>query len=1116
MPILLVGTKMIKQIKQLKRLFKKDDGYSLLEIGIATGIMVIGFSVAAPALNTALNDASANETKTNLYQASLIVEDSRYQNEGAYPTTVPTEIISNPLMLDFRYTYNDDQTIYCLMGRDDTGQKWFMTNTETEPYMPTPDKPGCTQDNLGSGSKALGEAPVLIPPTVTGSNLWDFGDYDATMGSMNWTAAGCTPSTTDPNPGAVQKIEYQARIVNTDSGEIVQAMNGDWMVGTSVNRISLDGWLPSDEISYQVRQRCTYDYETYYDSWAATADTVDEFPVKGSLVKKSPEPTMTWTYAQEFPVISYEGTEITCPIIASPRYRAVVTQGAKTIEFGWMTAPVYSSLSLTNFVARQNIFIASQSACKINNNYYLANSPADAVSNTYDGDIIGGGGGNSGDGAIGAGPFLPPDPPPAGIMGLHCVTKYERLDESTKGDCQYDATIADSTYVPNAVSWGSPGCIDGYNIEFFVRRSAPNTTEWQNVGSSTTYNIGTNTVNPGALVTYEVKGRCVHATSGTPSDYSQVSSVSFRTSWKPSDASQINFIWTPSTSDTSWTSSSQEGSGYLYDRMTGAATSTCQNGTVPSSYRFNVSTDGGTTWFTSSPSASSYVNRSELSTQADTFWPMGLSIKVRGQAICSDPLGDYAAIPSAYSEWSGTTELGYSAPVTVTGLNCVTKHQRVTEATRGNCEYNPAVAEQTYTPDLIKWNAPVCVAGYSPEYYIRSVMGATTGNWTNTSGATTWVPATSNGTYAPNTAAQYDVKYICRNATNGKYSADSFVASKTYTLSHKPITTSTIAFNWTPSTADSSWSTTSALNGYYLYDRFTGAATSTCSNGTAPTSYNLQIDRNGKNTPTSINSKATSVINRSEVASADSYWPQGTGLIMRGQAVCSDPYGDYNAVTQSWSPWSAVTYIAVSAPSAPASPTNNGWGTFSWGTSNCAYADGGSAEYASRQGRYGNEYGYWGANGWGTSRSSGVPRYTEGYPFDMYAKARCVSSYGIYSPESTESVSSWTAYLNHYGTWHDSYARHFMTRGSCPGGSWEAGHGLFAHSGAGLYHGWYWGWGWFFGQYYGGGNDGSAFFANGNWGSSYAVSGYTYCTTSWRATGNVHGWTGTDGGRVVY
>lgn len=1078
-------------IKTLKKLFKNDNGYSLLEIGIATGIMVIGFSVAAPALNQAMQNASENETKSNLYQASLVIEDARYQNEGAYPTLMPDELVNNPAMADFRYTYSDDQTIFCLMGRDDTGQKWFVGNLATEPYVPTPDQPGCTQDNLASNSKALGEDPVMIPAEVTGTNTWEFSEYDYSVANMSWGGGSCTPSTTDPEPGAVQKIEYQVRVVNTSTGEIIEAQNGDWIMGTAMNSIALQDWLPNDEISYQQRMRCTYDYETYYDSWAAAPDTIDEFPVEGSLVKKVPAPEMTWTFSQEFPVISYSGTEITCPIVASPRYRAIVTQGDKEIKFGWMATPEYNNLSLTNFVARENVYIFSEASCKINNTYYVANSAP--PSNINAADVYSGDGPGST-----VGPFLPPDPPPASVMGIYCVTKYERLDEATKGDCRYDPNIADSTYVPNAISWGSAGCLPGYEVEYLIRRSAPNTTEWVSTGSTPSYNIGTNTVNPGALVTYEVKGRCINTASGTASDFSQTSPISFRTSWKPSDGSVIGFVWTPSTDDVSWASTSQEGSNYLFDRMIGAPVSTCQNGTVPSSYRFQISKDGGNTWFTTDANTSPYVNRSSLSTQSDTYWPMGLSIQVRGQAICSDPFDDYAAIPSTYSNWSGVTELGYSAPDSVTGLNCVTKYQRLTEANRGACSYDSTVAAQTFTPDLVKWNNSVCVSGYTPRYSIRSIVGGTTGNWSDAGTATTWVPAVSNGSYPAGTAVQYEVKYKCENAASGKYSADSELTNKSFTLSNKPIETRTIEFNWTPSQDDWTWGNPGNYGGYWFYDRFYGTPTSTCSNGSAPSSYNIQMDRWGMGTYSNLNGQPSATISRSQIASPDSYWPQGAGMGIHAQAICSDPYGDYASVAQNWSGWAGPYYMAVSAPAAPASAWSDGWGTFYWSGVGCSYADGGYAQYASRQGRYGNEWGWWGAYGWGGNTSSSIPRYTEGYPFDMYARAVCISRYGVWSPESGERGASWTAGMGGSAYVYLPAVRTGAVDGYCNAGAWADSHRLYFRSAAGLNHGWYWTSRQFIGSNI------------GNFGSNYAVSGYVRCLTSWN--NRTHwSWGGTNG-----
>ena len=1101
--------------KLLKRFSQKDNGFSLLEVSIATAIMVIGFSIAAPALNNALADASVNQTKSNLYQASLVVEDARYQNEGAYPTDMPTQLVSNPDMADFRYTYSDDQSIYCLMARDDSGQKWFMSNLSTEPYKPTPDVPGCTQANLGAGSKTVGMAPTIIPPSVTGENTWDFGTYDYAQANLQWSGATCNPASNDPEPGQVQLIEYQARTVNTSSGQIKQVNSGEWMTGTSVTGLALSDWIPGDTISYQVRMRCTYDYETYYETWVSTPDTIKTFPVYASLVKKIPAPTMTWTFTQEFPVISYSGTEITCPIIASPRYRAVVSQGSQKIVFGWMSSPTYNNLSLTNFIGGTDVYFLSEASCKINNTYYVANSGPPSNINIADNYDTSGPGGSSG-------PIAAPEPPPASIMGIQCVTKYQRLDEASKGNCTYDASIADSTYVPNAVKWNSPGCGTGYEIEYFVRRTAPNAFDWQSLGTTSQYNINDNSVSPGSTATYEVKAKCNKP--GFPSSaFSQAATISFKTSWKPSDGSAIQFAWTPSTADVSWSSTSQEGSGYLYDRMTGAATSTCQNGTVPTSYRIQVSSDGGTTYYTATGLASSVINRSILTTQGDTFWPMGLSIQTRSQAVCSDPLGDYADIPSTYSNWSSVQELGYSSPSQVNNLKCVTKYSRVTEASRGACTYDSAVAAQTYTPDLIKWDAAVCVSGYTPHYYIRSTVGATVSAWTNITTQTSYLPATLVASYTPGTSVKYEVKYVCEKGS--KYSTDSALANKTFQVSYQPIATNTIQFNWTPTENDSSWGAYGNYGGvgYYFWDQFQGTPTSNCSNGTAPTSYNIQLDRWGMGTYSGISNAAPvsgkAQVGRSQIAYPDSYWPQGSGMGVHAQAICSDPYGDYSPVTQNYSDWAGAYYMAIWQPSAPASAWNDGWGGFYWSapSSGCPSVDGGYFQYYARQGRYGNEWGWWGAYGWGTNTSTGLARYTEGYPFDMYARARCVSRYGVVSPESGETASYWTANLNNYGTWISTWIRHGHVYSSgCPGGSWAGGQHLYAKSGAGLNHGWFWGDGTFFGQYYGGGNDGSTWMVNGNYGSSYAYSGYTNCNTSWRTSGWSFGWEGTDGNYIVY
>lgn len=1054
-------------IKAIRSKFRRDGGFSLLEVSIATAIMAIGLAIAVPQFGKALETASQNEVKTNLLQAGMIVENERYIDEGLYPTNMPQEMIDSTVMSEFRYTYNDERTIYCIMGRTDTREKWYYGSEYTEPYVATTDNPPCTQENLGVGSKALGEAPIMSTPIVAGNNTWDFNSYDYAIATMSWAGATCAASASDPDPGYVQSIEYQSRIVNLDTGETILVNEGAWSQATGANDVSLNGWLPDDRISYETRMRCNYDYETYYDDWASTNGEVSTFPVSASLVADAPAPSIEWTSTQQYAVLSYEGTPIACPSVATPAYRPIANQSGKPTVTGQWGNTTQFDLSLTNFAPNANAEFSVESGCKVGSVYYVANGPAKTTVAGTATKVI-----------------LVPAMAPAPVTGLKCVTKYNRQYESSRGNCDVDSSIAAATTTPDAVKWNYTPCASGFNVEYLVRRSSPAATAWTSAGSNSYFTFGNNSgVTPGSTVTYEVKSQC--SGNGITSAESDAASISFISSWRPPTDAPLTFTWTGSIDDSSWVETTNFGDAPLNDRITGTST-LCSNNTTPYGYVVtmkNVNT--GATASINLNSSNLVINRSAWS-GANNVWAKGADVQMSAQAKCADPFGDYADVTTNASSYGNTVPIGYPSPAAVTQVNCVTAYQRITEVNKGNCIYDPTVASQAYTPDVIRWTAATCYSGYTPSYSMRR---ADTGeSWTNVGNVTQAIPSTA--TTGANIEATYEVKYQCVNGS--RKSEDSGVSSKTFISSLKPISSAPIVFTWTPSTEDSAWNNDAANNGYYFYDRFVGTAATPCSNGSQPQGYNLQIDRSGKGTPQSLNGQVIPSISRGQIANADTYWPMGAKMVVRAQAICGDPYGDYANVPSTWSAWSPEFAIAIAAPEAPSIGSNNLWGHFTWGGSGCEDVPASNLQYYATQTQYGSSYGSWHVYGWGAGTEGDVPNYSEGSAISTNTVARCVSEYGIVSPNSEPAVQSWTSGINGSTYVYMPRMHTGAVDGICRSGTWETNLRQYARSAAGINGGWFY--------------EKEHSYTNGTWGNVYAVSGYSTCTNGSQSSFEHHGY----------
>jgi Tfp pilus assembly protein PilE len=113
----------------------KENGYSLLEISIAVGMAMIMLAVGIPTFNNALEYNDANAGRTSMINAGMILESERLRNNGVYPIVKPTQISRNSDMNSISITYGFKQLSYCMYLETDRGNKFYMKNTDKEPFQ---------------------------------------------------------------------------------------------------------------------------------------------------------------------------------------------------------------------------------------------------------------------------------------------------------------------------------------------------------------------------------------------------------------------------------------------------------------------------------------------------------------------------------------------------------------------------------------------------------------------------------------------------------------------------------------------------------------------------------------------------------------------------------------------------------------------------------------------------------------------------------------------------------------------------------------------------------------------------------------------------------------------
>lgn len=898
-------------MNKLKNLLtRKEHGYSLLEISVAVGIMVIGLAIAIPSFNTAIQTQEANDLKNRMLSAGLIMESARYQNNGTYPTEIPEEILSNPDYADFVYSIDEGAQNYCIMGRDETNQKYFINPETSEPYQPGEEVPGCTEENIIWTPVNPNEPPapalqISAPTMATGTNIWDKTNYAAPVASFSWASGSCDFS--GPLPSymtGVQSIDYQARVVEPSSANAYLAYNGQYITANSVTNLGMPGLLPSANIEYQVRMRCLADYEYNYTNWVSLSDIVSSFPVEGTVTVFEPASAIEWGPGQEWPILNFTAANITCPSADfTPVYRATVGQvGATTIETAWQSS-VNFSIQLVGFRGNRDASWSVYSGCQINNSVYEATYAYEGGQPGYNDPNL----------SI-------PLPPPAPVTDLNCVIKYERLTEAASGNCIYDDTTPEASTTPEAIRWTETTCTvgtDNYQVRTKVRGQSYSA--WSDLGANVSEYVFPTPFIVGTYVTAEVRAYCVQGED--QSDYSSTSALSqeFKVDYPPPAINAIEVSWTPSTAGVGETGAwldvdTQQGDSFMYDRMIGVASGTCDNNVIPSGWRFNITAtfpDGTVRYLETHKiisGANPTIDRSTWTGAQDLYWSRGAEIQLTAEAQCPSVGGVYPATYTLPDNTDTPVAIGYPILASETiSTSCVAKYQRSTEASKGNCTLDASVAEQATVPNALKWTSTNCTTGYTPQYAFRQGSSA----WSD------WgTPLTTELVgLTPETAYTYEVKYKCVG-NGGRYSTDSVNFSKSFTTSYPKyngVAPAASAATWVPSTQDSSFALTTQQGDSFLYDRFSGTlASNSCPTGYSPKSLTVRLN-NGAWSPSAIALLTPSVVDRSTNASLQPYWTEGSNIVIESVYNCSNP--DYVDLVSSEASTAAPIKIGITSPS---------------------------------------------------------------------------------------------------------------------------------------------------------------------------------------------------------
>jgi hypothetical protein len=399
-------------------------------------------------------------------------------------------------------------------------------------------------------------------------------------------------------------VSYQLHITDTSTGAII---DGSWQSGLSATT-NLTGFLPEDNINYQVVARCVitlgipYVYTGPYSS--SVADTVAKFTV--NPISFSTTPSFAWANGAANPTVTGSWSTGTCPA-GTLQYNYVVTQGSATYTAPKTVTSVSAASLGSGFTYDKATLSTLSLSCKVDATRIYTSTTVTSTA------------------------YIPPITPNAPTA----------LASSTTGI---------PTIVPNQLTWTAATCSPSTTEKYLVTQTAPTvvTSPYQ---TGTTFNL--TGLAAGQAYTYTVSAECVGTNVASAAGAN--ATLTF--------TAQFNIPPTPSvptglTGDTTGTTSAYAGN---IDNLTWSAV-TCQAGSNPQ-YNVQKVISAGTT---GSYGTTGWISGNSVNIQ--TSWlENGATTGFDVQARCTNAAGSSPA--SAYGTvYSFTTVAPAPTSVpTVTG-----------------------------------------------------------------------------------------------------------------------------------------------------------------------------------------------------------------------------------------------------------------------------------------------------------------------------------------------------------------------------------------------------------------------------------------------------------------